>query len=205
MMKPNPPPDENDRKRVWQVENASSALLRPFMTGFSLAPGIVEFTTLLVRLVAPPSYDIVSGTCADRITFHPLPLVAAVLGLFGMGIRLWCYRALGPYFTFELALLPGHKLVTTGPYAFIRHPAYTGGLLALVGMTLANISNGSWAYECGYVLSWWGLGWGSVAGISTIVIVERCLREDKLLREAFGEEWDTWSRQVRWRMIPWVY
>jgi len=42
-------------------------------------------------------------------------------------------------------------------------------------------------------------------GISVILIVERCVREDKFLREAFKEEWDGWSGRVRWRMIPGVY
>lgn len=160
---------------------------------------------MYVRLIAPPAYDIVSGTCADRIAFNTPALVGLLLGLCGMAIRLWCYQALGQFFTFELALLPGHKLVTTGPYAFVRHPSYTGGLLALVGMTVANISKGSWAYECGFAFSWWGIGWITVIAVSTLVLIERCPREDKFLREAFREEWDAWREQVRWRMVPWVY
>lgn len=160
---------------------------------------------MLIRLTVPPTYDAVSGTCADRISFNVFALVGCLLSLGGMGIRLWCYQALGRLFTFELALLPNHKLITTGPYAFVRHPSYTGGLLALAGMTIANISKGSWAYECGFVSSWWGIGWGMVVGFSTIVVVERCPREDRLLREAFTEEWDGWKERVRWRMVPWVY
>ncbi|KAG9311801.1 hypothetical protein JVU11DRAFT_8048 [Chiua virens] len=205
MMKPNPPPGQHERKPVSSFEKIAQTFLRPFMTWFSLAPGIIEFLTIAIRLVAPPGYDVVSGTCAERISFNTVALVAALLGVFGMIIRLWCYQALGRYFTFELALFPGHKLVTTGPYAIVRHPAYTGGLLALVSMTLTNISKGSWAHECGLVYSWWGLGWGALVVVSTVVMIERCPREDMFLREAFKEEWDAWRGRVRWRMVPWVY
>lgn len=109
------------------------------------------------------------------------------------------------FFTFQLALLPGHRLIKTGPYAFVRHPSYTGGLLSLVGMTLVNTSKGSWGYECHPMSYWWGSGWVMIVGISVILVVERCHREDKFLREAFKEEWDRWSGKVRWRMIPRVY
>lgn len=158
-----------------------------------------------IRLAAPPVYDIVSGTCAEQISFDILAPVGLLLSLCGMGIRLWCYQALGPCFTFELALLPNHKLVTTGPYTYVRHPSYTGGILALVGMSIVNMSKGSWAYECGFALSWWGIGWGMLVMISMIILIERCPREDRFLREVFKEEWDAWRERVRWRMIPWVY
>ncbi len=35
-----------------------------------------------------------------------------------------------------MSLREGHELVTTGPYAFVRHPIYTGILLAVIGTTL---------------------------------------------------------------------
>jgi len=75
----------------------------------------------------------------------------------------------------------------------------------MFGMTIANICKGSWAYECGTAFSWWGIGWGAITGISTVILVERCPREDRLLRAAFAEEWDEWRKRVTWQMIPWVY
>ncbi|KAJ7923243.1 hypothetical protein B0H13DRAFT_1477462, partial [Mycena leptocephala] len=56
------------------------------------------------------------------------PLVAIGTALIANGaiLRLFCYRALGQYFTFKTAIARNHKLVTTGPYSIVRHPAYTG-------------------------------------------------------------------------------
>lgn len=118
------------------------------------------------------------------------------------GIRLWCHQALGQFFTFEPVLLPGHELITTGPYTFIRHPPYTGGLPALVGMTVTNMTKGSRTYGCGLAFSWWGIGWGTAVAVSAFVLIERCPREDRFLREAFREEREAWRERVRWQIVP---
>lgn len=172
---------------------------------FSIVPGMIEITVILMRLAAPPTFDFVSGTCANRISFHPLILVACLVSVTGMSIRLWCYRTLGKLFTSELALLSKHKLVTSGPYAIVRHPAYTGGILAMGGASLANAASGSWARECGFVFSGWGVAWSLLFLVPSSVMVERCAREDDVLHTAFGEEWEAWSRKVRWRLVPWIY
>jgi len=187
MSKPNPPPSETALQEISGVENASNGFLRPLAIGFTFTPTIVESVASFVRLALPPAYDTVSGTCAERISFHALALVGCLLTLF------------------ELALLPNHKLVKTGPYAYIRHPSYMGGLLALAGMTMANVSRGAWANECGFAFPWWGIGWGIVVGVSTFVIIDRCPREDRILHEAFGEEWEVWRMRVRWHLLPGIF
>ncbi|HYL46878.1 MAG TPA: isoprenylcysteine carboxylmethyltransferase family protein, partial [Candidatus Limnocylindrales bacterium] len=45
-------------------------------------------------------------------------------------------RHLGKYWSAEVTIRSGHELIRTGPYAHIRHPIYTGILLALVGTVL---------------------------------------------------------------------
>ncbi|KAG2126910.1 hypothetical protein DEU56DRAFT_959007, partial [Suillus clintonianus] len=57
-------------------------------------------------------------------------------------IRLWCFRTLGRFFTFELGVRKGHKLVTTGPYAVVRHQSYAGAALLSIGLF---ILHGSWS------------------------------------------------------------
>ena len=53
-------------------------------------------------------------------------------------IRYKCYRALGSMFTFEMSIREGHVLVTSGPYAIVRHPAYTGAILVVIGIFLVH-------------------------------------------------------------------
>ncbi|KAI0820449.1 hypothetical protein BC628DRAFT_1330429 [Trametes gibbosa] len=141
--------------------------------------------------------------------FSGLALVAA-----GTLLRLTCYRTLGPFFTFDLALLPKHRLVTTGPYAVVRHPAYLGSLLTLAGLGLADLSSGGWIAECvsagaraparPRALPWawavfavWYAWWLAVG-------VRRARMEDAALREAFGKQWEAYARRVTWWFFPGV-
>jgi protein-S-isoprenylcysteine O-methyltransferase Ste14 len=74
---------------------------------------------------------------ADRTVaaWCALPLLWA-----GTALRLWSFRTLGHYFTFTVQTSPDQQVVTTGPYRFVRHPAYTALLLAVaaVGLLIGN-------------------------------------------------------------------
>jgi protein-S-isoprenylcysteine O-methyltransferase Ste14 len=59
----------------------------------------------------------------------------ALCGL-GIAIAIWARAYLGKNWGMPMSLREGHELVTTGPYAFVRHPIYAGILLAVVGTTL---------------------------------------------------------------------
>jgi protein-S-isoprenylcysteine O-methyltransferase Ste14 len=60
----------------------------------------------------------------------------------GTIFRWYAIRVLGRFFTFDVATSPGQRVVERGPYRWIRHPSYTGSLLAYVGIGLAL---GNWA------------------------------------------------------------
>ncbi|KAG1804372.1 hypothetical protein EV424DRAFT_304151 [Suillus variegatus] len=126
----------------------------------------------------------------------------------GLG-RWWCYRTLGRFFTFQISVRKGHHIVTTGPYAIIRHPAYTAGIMQLIGLVMLHGSPTSWLRHSGVldipgfklaVVSW-------LAGITLLVIniVFRVNEEDEALKSAFGDEWARWAKVVRYRLIPGVY
>ena len=80
---------------------------------------------------------------------HPLLSVSLpfIVGVFavisGSALRIWCFRTLGDFFTFELTIRPTHVLVKTGPYAFVRHPSYTGIYLTLLGASIVALAPGS--------------------------------------------------------------
>ncbi|HEX6533576.1 MAG TPA: isoprenylcysteine carboxylmethyltransferase family protein [Gemmatimonadaceae bacterium] len=82
----------------------------------------------------------------------------------------------------------GQRVVSTGPYAVVRHPMYAGALLLLLGTPLALGS--IWALMCFAVL--------------VIVIVSRLLGEERLLaRELPGSE--SYLSKVRYRLVPLVW
>ncbi|KAG1879541.1 hypothetical protein C8R48DRAFT_685999 [Suillus tomentosus] len=136
-------------------------------------------------------------------------ILSTTLAVAGGLVRWWCYRTLGRFFTFQISVRKGHHIVTTGPYAIIRHPAYTAGIMQLIGLVMLHGSPTSWLRHSGVldipglklaVVSW-------LAGITLLVInlVFRVNEEDEALKSAFGDEWTRWARVVRYRLIPGIY
>jgi protein-S-isoprenylcysteine O-methyltransferase Ste14 len=68
------------------------------------------------------------------------PWLAVALGsalvVLGIGLRHWAATTLGVFFTRSILIRTEHRVVTTGPYRFVRHPAYAGDLISFVGLTL---------------------------------------------------------------------
>jgi len=60
-----------------------------------------------------------------------------VLMLAGMVLRWYAVWVLGASFTIDVATRPGQSVVESGPYRWIRHPSYTGGLLTLLGVLVS--------------------------------------------------------------------
>ncbi|KAF9465453.1 hypothetical protein BDZ94DRAFT_1253841 [Collybia nuda] len=116
-----------------------------------------------------------------------------------------CFRTLGRLFTFEITLRPKHELVTKGPYAWVRHPSYTGVYLTLLGATAVMCAPGTFFIEYGMfgvsgilVLCLWAVKCVFVfRGISIRVGVE-----DEMLRVAFGEAWTEYARRVPYHFLP---
>jgi len=63
-------------------------------------------------------------------------LYGAGLVLFAAGLSLRWYSVvyLGRLFTYDVAIAADHRVVDSGPYRYIRHPAYSGSLLTFVGL-----------------------------------------------------------------------
>jgi protein-S-isoprenylcysteine O-methyltransferase Ste14 len=81
----------------------------------------------------------------------------------------------------------GEELQVTGPYRLVRHPLYLGWMLAVFGAALMT----------GDRLAF--------AAITTAYLVIAIPWEERLLRSAFGGEYQRYSRLVRWRIVPYVY
>lgn len=142
------------------------------------------------------------------VWFHPpraafLPPVPALSGPRGIAFAVltislaaasgWliasAVRTLGRQWAVAARLVEGHKLITSGPYAYVRNPIYTG----MLGMLIAT----------GLAMEHW------IATIVAVVIffvglVIRVRSEEKLLRAAFGQEFEDYARRVP-AVVPWIY
>jgi protein-S-isoprenylcysteine O-methyltransferase Ste14 len=82
----------------------------------------------------------------------------------------------------------GHRVVTTGPYAYLRHPMYAGALLFFIGTPLL-------------LGSWYGLAF---AVVMTAVLAVRAVMEERTLAEGLPG-YREYAARVRYRLIPWVW
>jgi protein-S-isoprenylcysteine O-methyltransferase Ste14 len=106
----------------------------------------------------------------------------------GAGIRVICMMQLGPLFSTFVVLQTEHHLVTSGCYRWVRHPIYTGSLIALAGIFLVFRSKLILLALPFYLF---GTLW-------------RIADEERLLREAFGQEYEDYRART-WRLLPFVY
>ncbi|MGP0020346.1 MAG: methyltransferase family protein [Candidatus Sulfotelmatobacter sp.] len=111
----------------------------------------------------------------------------AVITAGGMLFSVWARRYLGKNWSQAVTLKEDHELITSGPYALVRHPIYTGLLLAFAGCAVAR---GEWR------------------GVLAVVIVFAALwhklrLEEKWLGAQFGEPYAAYSRRVA-ALVPYV-
>lgn len=134
---------------------------------------------------------ILGFTSIGRISTGTNLIAALGLGMLfaGIVIRWAAVYTLGKYFTGTVLIKDDHRLIQTGLYRHLRHPAYAGTLLAHLGLGLS-FSN-----------------WISIALSLVPFVVAALYRmhvEERALREAFGESYLSYSRGTK-RLIPKVY
>jgi protein-S-isoprenylcysteine O-methyltransferase Ste14 len=143
---------------------------------------------------------------ADHIRITPLSMFCTLLIVCGTWVRVLCYRQLGSKFTFEVSIQKDHELVTTGPYAIVRHPSYTGMFLVGLGTTFYHGSRGSWFMASGISNTMMGrvMGYASIvlATIFMFFVKARCAMEDRVLKQVFGKQWDEWAKRVPYALVP---
>jgi protein-S-isoprenylcysteine O-methyltransferase Ste14 len=178
---------------------------------FASAIALIEiiFTVVSQKWPAVEGDPTLAGGYFFPITAHayisPTFLLGVGICIVALIIRLASYRELGPLYTFKLTIRDNHKLITTGPYSIVRHPAYVGGLLFVLGPLLCEIAPGSWWTEARVFHSVLGkviaLLWACY-GCMIVMFVSRAWREDAMLKSLFGKEWEEYARRVRYRYIP---
>ena len=104
----------------------------------------------------------------------------------GIALREWAVLSLGRSFTVTLTVFSGQSLTRRGPYRWLRHPAYSGSILSLVGFPL---SLGTWA------------GGLLVFVLSLAGYLYRVRIEERVLLEAFGEEYREYMQHTS-RFFP---
>jgi protein-S-isoprenylcysteine O-methyltransferase Ste14 len=118
------------------------------------------------------------------------PAVAGIaLIIAGIGLRAWSIATLGRFFQYQITIQPSHQVVTSGPYRYLRHPAYTAIALILAGIALA----------CDDV---WSLAAAAALGGTGLAV--RIRAEERQLTQALGAEYQHLA-YGRKRLVPGVW
>ncbi|KAF9262069.1 hypothetical protein L218DRAFT_960685 [Marasmius fiardii PR-910] len=152
-----------------------------------------------------------------------LKLLFLFLPIMGQLIRTACYRAFRGTFRFDLAAGGENRpLIMDGPYSVVRHPAYTGSWLIVIGIIGYHFSPGTWIHErlfgslhyvdvpgssWGYmdpVVMVVGVWVGLILAVQVLLTI-RTRDEDELLKGHFGDVWERWRSCVRYKLVPGIY
>lgn len=121
---------------------------------------------------------------------YVLPDFVSCIGATAMVMSLWLFwrshADLGRYWSVSLEVREGHALVTGGVYRVIRHPMYASIWL--------------WAFAQGMLLANWLAGWSVVPAFAAMYFL-RVAREEDLMCESFGDEYQDYMRQTG-RVFP---
>ena len=112
-----------------------------------------------------------------------------ILILLGVALRWYAIWILGRYFTRDVAVSADQKVVQIGPYRYMRHPAYSGTFLTMLGVGLAMTN------------------WASLVALLTCVFLGHMYRvsvEEKALSQTIGQPYVEYMHRTR-RFIPFVF
>lgn len=125
----------------------------------------------------------------SRGIFPQIPALdwtAAALTAVGAGFAIWARVCLGRNWSPSPAVKERHELVTSGPYAYVRHPIYTGILLMAFAAALTG--------------SFWGIG---ILAFVVIVFILRIGKEERIMLELFPDAYPAYRKRTK-ALIPFV-
>ena len=151
--------------------------------------GSLRLLWIVITLAVTMAF-VAAGFRRGRLPFQPIWIRNAALALFagGLAFRWWAVITLGKFFTVDVATHGDHALVSTGPFRYVRHPSYTGLLLAFLGLgvSLGNVF--------------------SLLVLMTPIVVTLSYRmrvEEEALRQSLGADYEAYCARTK-RLIPGV-
>jgi protein-S-isoprenylcysteine O-methyltransferase Ste14 len=125
------------------------------------------------------------------VNFAPVNSVVSSIGVIlcaaGIAFLAWARQHLGKNWSQTVAVKKGHELVTSGPYRYVRHPMYAGGLVACIGSAV--VCGGAWIFLLVILggLFLWRVG-----------------AEGKLMGQQFPNEYPDYKKRT-WALIPFAW
>lgn len=148
---------------------------------------------LVAIIVVCTALPIAAGIDAKRIEYSHMPLWLEALGALLIAVGLYLFHVVMATNAYASTVVRiqgerGHKVISTGPYAYVRHPMYSGVASYFFGI----------AFLLG---SWWAVG---IAAIIVLIFAVRAVWEEETLKEEL-EGYSDYAERVRFRLVPWIW
>jgi protein-S-isoprenylcysteine O-methyltransferase Ste14 len=178
---------------VWLAHHDPGLLRERMSSPLQRAQAAADKAFMLFLFVAWPAWLAFMALDAVRFRWSHLPVWVQALGALLILVGMYaCYRTFREN-SFAAAVVKiqkerGQTVVTTGPYAIVRHPMYAGGSLLFFGIPML-------------------LGSGFGLALAPAWVILLCLRipiEERVLRQNL-DGYDGYARRVRYRLLPGVW
>jgi protein-S-isoprenylcysteine O-methyltransferase Ste14 len=148
---------------------------------------------MVVMLTLWFGWVVLMGLDAGRYHWSAMPLYAQAAGVVLICLGAWLVWLTLKANSYAAPVIKiqkerAHRVISVGPYAYVRHPMYAGALLFMLGMPLL-------------LGSWWGLAAG--ACLVLLIGVRAMLEERTLTAELDG--YADYARRVRYRLVPRIW
>lgn len=201
---PNPTPHSTVPDRITPFTSPAFLLIRRYSV---VLVGIHH--ALLILNPITPSYMLCPNPFSMNLslfTWTPHSFICLTLILIFAPLRLIAFSQLGKNFTFKLA--KPQNLVTTGLYAYVQHPSYTANAVVVAASVMLferpDGLAGCWMSEEMAKSKWWSVAVGAL-GIAAVWFARiRVVDEERMLKGAFGKEWEVWHRNTK-RFVPGLF
>jgi protein-S-isoprenylcysteine O-methyltransferase Ste14 len=144
-------------------------------------PGVLlqALSYMIVWAVRRPLFT--AFTPSSRVAAIIMGLFAVAVAIVSVVLVITAVKTLGKEWSITARVVTGHKLATTGPYDFVRHPIYTG----MLGMLVAT----------GIAVSYWPALLIAICVFLAGTII-RIRSEERLLQEIFGTEFKNYAQKT---------
>ena len=112
---------------------------------------------------------------------HSTAKLVGPVFVLGLVLRWWAIISLGKFFTVDVAIATDHQLIVRGPYHFVRHPSYTGMMVAFFALALT-------------FQNW--LSFACVLVPISLALTYRIYVEEIALEATFGESYQQYARRL---------
>jgi protein-S-isoprenylcysteine O-methyltransferase Ste14 len=163
----------------------------PIVSSQRSAAEKIALATALAGLAIVPAFYVATGI--PRAADYPAHIWAVVVGAITFALAMWVFRRthkqLGRNWSITLEIRQKHELISSGPYALVRHPMYTSFML--MGLAQA------------FLLSNWVAGLAGLVGFAVLFFL-RVEKEERMMLDVFGPEYRAYMDRTK-RIIPYLY